>query len=150
MKQRIHYAILLQTFRDQHGLAPAYITDLLHEQRATQVLHSATNNDLYVPPSRSRYVDRTFSISALPSEMKTTSCLVTFKRLLRTHLPGCIRIISMTYLFLFFLVQYLIIFNINFLLLSLHVLYQFYTMFLLIYYLLSYIFNNYLLYNLFF
>ncbi|KAI0227675.1 hypothetical protein LSAT2_021832 [Lamellibrachia satsuma] len=56
VKQRIHYAILLLTFRAQHGLAPAYITDLLHEQRATGVLRSATNNDMYVPPSRSRYV----------------------------------------------------------------------------------------------
>ena len=56
---------------------------------ATRVLRSATNNDLYVPPSRSRYGDRTFSVSAprmwnaLPSEMKTISCLVTFKRLLK-------------------------------------------------------------------
>ena len=70
--------------------APAYITNLLHEQRATRELRSATNNDLYVPPSRSRYGDRTFSVSAprmwnaLPNEMKTISCLVTFKRLLKT------------------------------------------------------------------
>ncbi|KAI0215007.1 ER membrane protein complex subunit 1 [Lamellibrachia satsuma] len=92
VKQCIHCPVLLLTFRAEHGLAPAYITDLLHEKRATEVLRSATNNDLYVPPSCSRYVDRTFSISAprmwnaLPSEMKTISCLVTFKRLLRTHL----------------------------------------------------------------
>ena len=92
VKQRIHYAILLLAFRAQHGLAPAYITNLLHIQRATCVLHSATNNDLYVPPSRSRYGDRTFSVSAprmwtaLPNEMKTISCLLTFKRLLKTHL----------------------------------------------------------------
>ena len=32
VKKRIHYAILLLTFR-----APAYITDLLHEQRAISV-----------------------------------------------------------------------------------------------------------------
>ena len=31
-KQRINYAILLLAFRAQHGLAPAYITNLLHEQ----------------------------------------------------------------------------------------------------------------------
>ena len=92
VKQRIHYAIVILAFRAQHGLAPAYITNLLHEQRATRVLRSATNNDLYVPPSRSRYGDRTFSVSAprmwnaLPNEMKTISCLVTFKRLLKTHL----------------------------------------------------------------
>ena len=31
-KQRIHYAILLLAFCAQHGLVPAYITNLLHEQ----------------------------------------------------------------------------------------------------------------------
>ena len=48
----------------QHRLAPAYITDLLHKQRATRVLRSATNNDSYVPPSHSRYGDSTFLVSA--------------------------------------------------------------------------------------
>ena len=91
VNQRIHYAILLRAFRAQRGLEPAYITNLLHE-RATHVLLSATNNDLYVPPSRSQYGDKTFSVSAprmwtaLPHETKTISCLVTFKRLLKTHL----------------------------------------------------------------
>ncbi|KAI0237102.1 hypothetical protein LSAT2_012421 [Lamellibrachia satsuma] len=48
VKQRIHYAILLLAFRARHGLAPAYITNLLHEQRATLVLLSATNNDFFL------------------------------------------------------------------------------------------------------
>ena len=54
VKQRVQYSILLLVFRAQHRLAPPYITDLL-EQRATRVLRSTTNNDFYVPPSRSRY-----------------------------------------------------------------------------------------------
>ena len=78
----------------KHGtlfLAPLYITDLL-EQRATRVLRSTTNNDFYVPQSRSRYGDRMFSVAgprlwnSLPAEMKKTNCLVTFKRLLKNHL----------------------------------------------------------------
>ena len=86
VKQRV-----LLVFRAQHRLAPPYIADLL-EQRATRVLRSTTNNDFYVPPSRSRYGDRMFSVAgprpwnSLPAEMKKTCCLVTFKRLLKTHL----------------------------------------------------------------
>ena len=67
------------------------ITDLL-EQRATRALRSITNNDFYVPPSRSRYGDIMFSVAgprvwnSLPAEIKKTDCIVTFKRLLKTHL----------------------------------------------------------------
>jgi hypothetical protein len=91
VKQQVQYSILLLVFRAQHRLAPPYITDLL-EQRATRVLRSTTNNDFYVLPSRSRYCDRMFSVAgsrlwnSLPAEMKKTCCLVTFKRLLKTHL----------------------------------------------------------------
>ena len=62
VKQRVQYSIVLLAFRAQHRLAPPYITDLF-EQRATKVLHSTTNNDFYVPPSRSRYGDRMFSVA---------------------------------------------------------------------------------------
>ena len=56
------------------------------------ILRSAINNDFYVPSSRSRYGDRMFSVAgprlwnSLPAVMKKTCCLVTFKRLLKTHL----------------------------------------------------------------
>ena len=63
VKQRVQYSILLLVFRAQHRLAPPYITDLL-EQKATRVLRSTTNNDFYVPPSRSRYGDRMFSVAS--------------------------------------------------------------------------------------
>ena len=89
--QRVQYSILLLVFRAQQRLAPPYITDLL-EQRATRVLRSTTNNTFSVPPFRSRYGDIMFSVAgprlwnSLPAELKKTSCLVTFKRLLKTHL----------------------------------------------------------------
>ena len=91
VKQRVQYSILFLVFRAQHWLAPPYITDLL-EQTATRVLRSTTNNDFYVPPSRSRYGDRMFSVAgqrlwnSLPAEIKKTGCIVTLKRLLKTHL----------------------------------------------------------------
>ena len=87
---KLHWLLLL-VFHAQHRLAPPYITALL-EQRATRVLRSTTNNDFYVPPSRSRYGDRMFSVAdprlwkSLPTEMKKTCCIVTFKSLLKTHL----------------------------------------------------------------
>ena len=86
VKQRVQYSILLLVFRAQHRLAPPYITNLL-VQRATGVLRSTTNNDFYVPPSRSRYNDRMFSVAGprlwntLPEEN-----LLPFKTLLKTHL----------------------------------------------------------------
>ena len=92
VKQRIHYAILLLTLRAEHGQATAYVTDLLHEQRATRGLRLARNIDLYVLPSRGRYGDRTVSVSAPrmcnahPSEIRTIVCFVTSKRLVKTHL----------------------------------------------------------------
>ena len=112
VKQRVQYSVLLLVFRAQHRLAPPYITDL-PEQRATRVLRSTTNNDFYVPPSRSRYGDRMSSVAgprlwnSLPAEMKKTCCLVTFKRLLKTHLfragrnITCLFICYLQYLFLY-------------------------------------------------
>ena len=91
VEQRVQYSIVLLTFRAQHGLAPLYITDLL-EQRATRVLRSTANNDLYVLSSRSRYNGKMLSVAgprlwnSFPTEMKKMCSLVNFKRLLKTHL----------------------------------------------------------------
>ncbi|KAK2176720.1 hypothetical protein NP493_644g04011 [Ridgeia piscesae] len=95
VKQRVQYSILLLVFRAQHRLAPPYITDLL-VRRATRVLRSTTNNDFYVPPSRSRYGDRMFSVAgprlwnSLPAEIKKTCCIVTFKTIENPPIPGCV------------------------------------------------------------
>ena len=122
VKQRVQYLILLLVFRAQHRLTPPYITDLL-EQRATRVLRSTTNIDFYVLPSRSRYGDRMFSVAgprlwnSLPAEMKKTCCLLTFKRLLKTHLFRTVyevqTPVSLFY-FYFYLFNILYMFYINF------------------------------------
>ena len=89
----------------QHGLAPPYITDLL-EQRATRVLHSTTNNDLYVPPSRSRYGERMFSVAgpwlwnSLPADKKKTCWVVTFETIENPSISGCVWSVD-TYLSLY-------------------------------------------------
>ena len=92
VKQRVTYKIILLTFRALNGLAPIYIVDMLHRHRPTRALRSANNNDLQVPSTSSRYGDRTFAASAprlwnaLPRELKIATSLISFKRLLKTHL----------------------------------------------------------------
>ena len=92
VKQRVTYKILLLTFRALNGLAPIYIVDMLHCHRPARALRSANNNDLRVPSTSSRYGDRAFAVSAprlwnaLPCELKTATSLISFKRLLNTHL----------------------------------------------------------------
>ena len=92
VKQRVTYKIILLTFRALNGLAPIYIIDMLHRHRPTRALRSANNNDLQVPSTSSRYGDRTFAASAprlwnaLPRELKIATSLISFKRLLKTHL----------------------------------------------------------------
>ena len=92
VKQRVTYKIILLTFRALNGLAPIYIVDMLHRHRPTRALRSANNNDLQVPSTSSRYGDRTFAASAprlwnaLPRVLKIATSLISFKRLLKTHL----------------------------------------------------------------
>ena len=89
VKKRFHKLILLLKFRTHRGLAPPYITDLLEQ---TQTI---TNNYLYVPPSRSRYDDRMFSVgvprlrNSLPNEMKKTCRLLTCKTSKATYSGLC-------------------------------------------------------------
>ena len=68
---------------------------ILWSEVSEACLLSITTNDFYVPPSRSRYGDRMFSVAgprlwnSLPAEMKKTCCLVTFilrLNILETHL----------------------------------------------------------------
>ena len=89
VKHRVTYNIILLTFRALNGLAPIYIVDMLHRHRPTLALRSANNNDLQVPPTSSRYGDRTFAASAprlwnaLPRELKIATSLISFKILLK-------------------------------------------------------------------
>ena len=90
--QRIHYKILLLTFKALNGLAPAYLQDLLQTQsdrpRRTQHQHL-----LRVPRVRCKsFGERAFSHAAptlwntLPPNMRDVTCVTTFKKQLKTHL----------------------------------------------------------------
>ena len=94
VSQRIIYKTLILTFKALHNLAPAYIQDLIHRHQPTRTLRSASLNLLQqpLPPRTSSYGGRAFSVAAptlwnkLPFHLRDCSCILTFKRHLKTHL----------------------------------------------------------------
>ena len=94
VKQRIMYKTALMVFKALHHLAPPYICELLtSKQNSLYTLRSNDNNLLDVPQSMSvTYGDRNFRNAApklwnsLPSELRSCSDIIIFKKLLKTHL----------------------------------------------------------------
>lgn len=93
IQQRIHFKILLFTFKGLNGLAPLYISELLHPYRPTRSLRSADKLLLSVPKTKRKLKgDRAFAVAApklwneLPLFIRQASSLPVFKSLLKTHL----------------------------------------------------------------
>ena len=93
VKSRIEFKIICLTFRIIHGLAPAYMSDLVSPRLSTKSLRSSTKSLLVTPKTRTKmYGDRAFSAIAprlwneLPLSLREETKLVTFKRNLKTYL----------------------------------------------------------------
>ena len=91
--QRVQFKILVLVYKCLHGLAPVYLRDLITCYQPPRTLRSANHLTLHVPFTRSALAsDRAFSIAGprlwnqLPCEIRNAESLVTFKRLLKTHL----------------------------------------------------------------
>ena len=95
--QRIDYKICLLTFKSLHGLAPKYITGLIHKVESSAMSHrshrSEEKNLLIVPSSRLvTFGDRSSSVAApklwnnLPADCRAITKLSTFKSELKTWL----------------------------------------------------------------
>ena len=93
---RIQYKICLLVHLALSGKAPSYITDLLQpvstlSSRST-VLRSASNLDLFLPRTRLKFGERSFSVAApkawnsLPLNVRQTNSNHTFKQRLKTFL----------------------------------------------------------------
>ena len=85
--------ILIITYKTLHGLAPAYIEDLLVSYIPGRYLRSAKNNLLAVPGFKlNSYGRRAFSVAApllwnsLPQHVRDAESLDIFKRQLKTVL----------------------------------------------------------------
>ena len=94
VQQRIHYKVLLITYKALNNLAPPYLTDLLQHHRPSRCLRSADLN-LLKPITKSTHRtlgDRAFAIAAptlwnsLPIHIRNSDSLNTYKKLLKTHL----------------------------------------------------------------
>ena len=92
IKYRIHYKILLLTWKAMHDQAPIYIKDLLHLHNPSRHLRSSDKNFLSIPKTNSSFGDRAFYACApklwnsLPSNLRFCDSLYIFKKSLKTHL----------------------------------------------------------------
>ncbi len=92
VKKRIIFKILILTFRCLNGLAPAYLSQLLHPYSPTRKLRSSNSLLLKVPKARTKnYGDRAFQNSApklwnsLPLCIRQSETLTSFKTKLKHH-----------------------------------------------------------------
>jgi len=90
---RVIFKILLLTYRIHHGLAPAYLSDLLKAYNPTRSLRSSSQTLLVIPKSRLKtYGDRSFAVAApklwneLPKGIRCSDSLSIFLNRLKTHL----------------------------------------------------------------
>ena len=93
VEQRIVFKIMLLTFKSLHGLAPSYLSELLHSYKPSRTLRSNSQNLLVVPNFRlDSFGGRAFSNVSprlwnnLPQRVRDCATLSAFKRSLKTHL----------------------------------------------------------------
>lgn len=93
VKSQIKYKILILMCKSLHGLAPQYLTDILHPYTQLRSLRSSDKDLLAVPKTRLRtFGDRAFCVGApslwnkLPLAIRSASSLISFKNQLKTHL----------------------------------------------------------------
>jgi hypothetical protein len=93
VQQRIHFKVLVLTYKCLHGMAPQYLEDLLQEHCPCRSLRSGDQMRLFEPRTRTAmYGDRAFSRAApalwnkLPLELRQCPTLDCFKQRLKTQL----------------------------------------------------------------
>jgi hypothetical protein len=93
IKYRVMYKILLLTFKCLHGLAPDYLTDLIHEYKPSRNLRSSSQLRLIsTSVSTYSYGHRSFCKASaelwnkLPLHVKNSVTVNQFKTSLKTHL----------------------------------------------------------------
>ena len=93
VRQRIHFKILLITYKSINDMAPEYLCELVSIRKSSRKLRSSSQILLQVPVSRLKsYGDCAFSVAApnlwnkLPANIRNSSSLGNFKSLLKTHL----------------------------------------------------------------
>ena len=92
VRQRIHYKIILLTFKCLHGMAPQYLSELLALYKPARSLRSENTSMLVVPRTRVKLGERSFAAAApklwneLPLHIRKIDNLCAFKSSLKTYL----------------------------------------------------------------
>ena len=92
VKFRIHFKICAITFRTLKENQPAYLADLLVRPKCSKYLRSTNSNRFVVPRIKTKTGSRAFSISgpalwnALPVPIRNAKTILTFRKLLKSHL----------------------------------------------------------------
>lgn len=93
IRYRTDFKLLLTVYKTLHGLAPLYLSDLLHLHIPSRALRSADQLLLEVPRSRLKTRgDRAFAVAVpklwncLPLHIRAAESVGSFKSLLKTHL----------------------------------------------------------------
>ena len=94
IKQWIKFKICMLTYKLLHNQGPKYLKDLLQYKTMNRRLRSSNDPHLLLIPRTKlkTYVDRSFKVAApttwneLPHEIRSSTSLLTFKNMLKTHL----------------------------------------------------------------
>ena len=93
VQNRIIFKVLLLVYKGVNGLAPAYISELLHYCSSSRSLRSSSQRLLSIPrTSLKTYGDRAFSAAGprlwngLPLSLRSSNTLTVFKKDLKTYL----------------------------------------------------------------
>ena len=92
VKFRIHFKICTITCRTLKDNQPAYLADLLARPKCSKYLRSTNSNRFIVPRIKTKTGSRAFSISgpalwnALPVPIRNVETILTFRKLLKSHL----------------------------------------------------------------
>ncbi len=89
VKFRVDFKVLVYVFKALHGLAPIYISDLLHFYSPVRTLRSSSQKLLIVPKFRLKSKgNRAFSVlwNSLPLSIRSSPTLSSFKSFLKTYI----------------------------------------------------------------
>ena len=88
VKFRIHFKICAITFRTLKENQPAYLADLLVRPKCSKYLRSTTSNRFVVSRIKTKTGSRAFSISGPAVSIRNAKTILTFRKLLKSHLFG--------------------------------------------------------------
>ena len=96
IRSRIDFKVAVLVFKCVNGMAPRYLSDLLHPRKLDRVSRSSRHDHdaviFYIPFNRRKtFADRSFSFSgptvwnSLPAVIRSCKDIKLFRKLLKTH-----------------------------------------------------------------